>query len=296
MSGKNVAKAKVLEEDHGLINERASKRLPKPFIKWAGGKRQLLQELVRRVPRDFKRYHEPFVGGGALFFELCPKSAYLIDSNAELINAYQVVKSKVLALIQDLKRHRYETHYYYSVRALDRLDSFSDCDDISRASRFVYLNKTCFNGLYRVNSKGHFNVPFGRYANPKILDKENLLACSAALKDVEISHGSFLLVENVVRTGDFIYFDPPYVPLGPTSNFTGYTEGGFGKQDQVILAELCHRLDKRNIKFMLSNSCSDLVLDLYGSFNISIVKASRAINSDAKKRGDVEEVIVTNYS
>lgn len=267
----------------------------KPFLKWAGGKGQLLPQLLVRVPAKFETYFEPFIGGGALLFALGPKAAHISDVNAELINTYKVIQSDVNGLIRSLGKHRYEEEYFYNIRNADRSAAFRRWSPVRRASRLIFLNKTCFNGLYRVNSEGHFNTPFGRYTNPTILDSENLLACSAALKKVKISVGTFLEMEKRIKKNDFVYLDPPYAPLSTTAYFTGYSRGGFDIGMQRALSEFCLRLDKRGIRFMLSNSSAPTILELYKNFKIELVPANRAINSKSSKRGPVHEVIVRNY-
>lgn len=268
---------------------------PKPFVKWAGGKTQLLPYLLERMPRKYDRYFEPFIGGGALFFKVTPRQGYISDINPELINAYQVIQLDVESLIEDLKKHIYDKNYYYKLRNVDRTPEFKNWSPVKKASRIIALNKSCFNGLYRVNSKGHFNVPFGRYKNPKLVDAVNLRECSKALKDTKIVLGSFNLIEQDVQKGDFVYFDPPYVPLNITSSFTSYSKEGFNNKMQENLRDICVALDCRQVKFMLSNSSTPLILELYKDFNLSFVDASRAINSRGDKRGKVKEVIVTNY-
>lgn len=267
----------------------------KPFLKWVGGKSQLLEELIKRVPRKFSAYHEPFLGGGALFFALQPATSYLSDINPELINAYQVVKSKVTELIDDLKKHIYEKNYYYKVRSADRSLEYLEWDSVRRASRIIFLNKTGFNGLYRVNSKGHYNVPFGRYTNPRILDQVNLRACSRALAKAQITSIAFKQALKNANKGDFVYFDPPYLPLNRTSSFTSYSKHSFNLQEQISLRDACNELDKKGIQFMLSNSATAGVIELYSGFRQEFVSASRAINSNANKRGKIDEIIVTNY-
>lgn len=266
----------------------------RPFLKWAGGKSQLLPELLARVPR-FNRYFEPFIGGGALFFALRPVDAVISDVNADLINAYQVVRNDVEPLIRSLAMHRYEQAYYYQVRAADREPRFTSWSPVRRASRLIFLNRTCFNGLYRVNARGHFNVPFGRYQNPTIVDRETLRRCSLTLQDAEIKQASFLECEHEVKKGDFIYFDPPYVPLSASSSFTNYSAGGFNAEMQRELFKLCVRLHKRGVRFMLSNSSAPFVKQLYQRFHIEEVFATRAINSKAGARGRIPELIIRNY-
>ncbi|MGV2827587.1 DNA adenine methylase [Myxosarcina sp. GI1(2024)] len=277
------------------IPDKDTEIKPKPFVKWVGGKTQLLPELISRIPEDFDRYLEPFVGGGALFFHLQPRQAILIDINQELTNTYKVIKEQTEELIADLKQHVYQKDYYYQIRNSDRTHEYQSWSDVRQASRLIYLNKTCFNGLYRVNSKGEFNTPMGRYKNPKIVDEINLRACSQALQKAEIITGSFLRIEELVGDRDFVYFDPPYAPLNPTSNFTGYSQQGFNVQMQLSLRDLCFRLNRRGVRFMVSNSNAALILDLYQDFKIEFVYANRAVNSKAHKRGKIPEVIITNY-
>jgi len=271
---------------------------PKPFIKWAGGKRQLIKDLLTHIPKQFNTYFEPFIGGGALFFETQPAKAYISDINPDLINVYQVIKNNVEDLIKDLKKYKYDEDYFYKVRNLDRTRSYESYTDVKRASRFIYLNKTCFNGLYRVNSKGYNNVPFGKYDNPKIIDAENLRLCSEALRNTAINTGSFLLIEHIAQAGDFVYFDPPYVPISKTSYFTSYSKDGFGKQEQEELRDLFNRLTKRGVYCMLSNSYVEEVLEMYKEYKdeIHTVSATRIINCKSENRGKIKEVIITNYN
>jgi DNA adenine methylase len=278
-----------------ISEENKAPAEPKPFLKWAGGKSQLLPELVKRIPKDYAKYFEPFAGGAALFFHLQPRTAYLVDVNEDLINTYQVIKEQVDALICDLKQHVYEEDYYYQIRNIDRTEAYQSWTDVQKASRLIYLNKTCYNGLYRVNGKGQFNTPFGSYSNPTILNEANLRACSHALRNTKLINGSFLAIARRISAKDFVYFDPPYEPLSTTANFTGYSQKGFDASMQVELKDFCDRLDRRGIRFMLSNSSAPLILDLYRSYNVEFVYASRAINSKGKHRGKIPEVIVTNY-
>ena len=267
-----------------------------PFVKWAGGKRQLLSHLLARVPSNYNRYFEPFVGGGALFFSLRPNDAYLSDINPELINTYEIIRDHVQSLAEHLQQHIYNKDYFAKIRGIDRKESYQSLDPIHKASRFIFLNKTCYNGLYRVNSKGQFNTPFGNYKNPRILDKDNLMACSFALQKAKISLESFDQAITQARAGDFVYFDPPYAPLTATSYFTNYNQDGFDTGMQIKLRDTCKILDERNVKFMASNSSSPLILELYKNFNLEFVDATRSINSKASKRGKIKEVIVTNYT
>lgn len=269
--------------------------IPHPFLKWAGGKRQLLSQLDEFIPKKFNKYFEPFVGGGALYFYLLHKNAILIDNNWELVNTYKVIKKNVGELINCLKKHTYDKEYYYKIRALDRdIENYKEMSDIEKAGRTIFLNKTGYNGLYRVNQKGFFNVPFGRYSNPKICDRKNLLAVHHALQSVEIIHDSFEICLDYVDKGDFVYLDPPYHPLSNTSLFTSYTKQDFGEDSQLKLYKAFQKLNQKGCKILLSNSYSDFILDLYGNFRIEILKAKRAINSKSNKRGEIKEVLIMN--
>lgn len=278
-----------------LRTPAAVKPAARPFIKWVGGKSQLLHELMTRAPVSYTRYFEPFLGGGAFFFASQPPRAVLSDVNPELINAYTVVRDSCEDLIADLQRHVYDSAYFYKIRDVDRAPEYVEWTPVQRAGRFVYLNKTCFNGLYRVNSKGHFNTPFGRYANPTIVNPENLRACSAALQGVDIRVLSFAAAAESAAKGDFVYFDPPYVPLSATAYFTSYSTDGFGLAMQEQLFETCCKLDRSGVRFMLSNSSAPWVTERYKQFEVALVSARRAINSKGDRRGEVKEVIVTNY-
>lgn len=267
----------------------------RPFVKWAGGKTQLLPHLIHRIPNSFNRYIEPFIGGGALFFALQPKVALIADCNQELINCYQVVRTDVEALIEELKAYRYEKELYYAVRELDRRPDFGELSRVKRAARLIYLNKTCFNGLYRVNSKGHFNVPFGTYTDPTIADADNLRACSKVLQRTVIQSGNFEQVLEIAEAGDFVYFDPPYAPSSDTADFTSYSKEGFDDAAQEMLLLVCLQLNQRGVKWMVSNSNTTLIQELYRGFKIEPVGASRAINSKASKRGSVIELLIRNF-
>lgn len=262
-----------------------------PFVKWVGGKRALMPTLAVRFPQRFGAYHEPFVGGGAVFFALQPPNASLADDNAELVNAYTVVRDEVETLVQHLRTHEAEEGYYYDLRSKDP----AQLDRVERASRLIYLNRTCFNGLYRVNSKGGFNVPFGRYKNPNICNEAGLRAASAALRDVRIERKHYDHVLETAKRGDFLYFDPPYHPVSATANFTSYTAGAFSEHDQRRLASTFRELADRGCKVMLSNSDTPLIRELYDDFHVETVLAPRMVNRDASKRGPVNEVLVRNY-
>ena len=269
--------------------------LARPFVKWAGGKTQLLPELVARMPTHYNHYFEPFLGGGALFFALTPEPALISDVNPELINAYHIIQSDVESLIHHLQQHHYDKQYFYQMRHLDRTEDYHTWDPVHRASRFIFLNKTCYNGLYRVNSKGQFNTPFGHYKAPKILDADNLRACSLALQTAQIRWEPFEQVVHRARAGDFVYFDPPYAPLTATSCFTHYSKDGFDTQMQIKLRDICEQLDRQGVRFMVSNSAAPLILDLYQRFQVDFVEASRSINSKGNQRGKIKEGIITNY-
>ena len=269
-----------------------------PVVKWVGGKRQLIPEIEKYIPPHYTTYYEPFVGGGAVLFHLQPKKAIINDINEELINLYQVIKDNVDELIEDLKRHKNEPDYFYKIRELDRdMRKYKSLSSVERASRIHYLNKTCYNGLFRVNSQGQFNTPFGKYKNPNIVNEVTLRAVSKYFNSANISFKCCDFEEAVkwARKGSFVYFDPPYDPVSDTSSFTGYDKGGFDRKEQKRLKELCDRLDDRGIKFLLSNSETEFILELYKDYKIEIVHAKRSINSKGHKRGVVNEVLVRNY-
>ena len=276
---------------------------PKPFVKWVGGKRQLLKQFRLRdlyPPEGFNsekaRYFEPFVGGGAVFFDLLPKKAFLSDLNSELVITYNVIKNDVEKLITSLKKQKYNKEYFLSVR----LKNPEKLSDLQVATRFIFLNRTCFNGMYRVNSKGGFNVPFGKYENPLISDEKNLRKVSMVLQDVEIKHQDYKQVLKKAKKGDFVYFDPPYHPVSKTAAFTSYTSQGFGEKEQLELRDTFLELHKRGCFVMLSNSDASFINKIYSEIKkygikVNKVKAGRAINSRASGRGKILEVLVTNY-
>lgn len=271
---------------------------PKPFIKWVGGKRQLLPELIKRLPKEITSYFEPFIGGGALMWSLHNKkikSIVISDYNHELSNLYKVVKTNPEKLVSSLKKHKNTEKYFYALRGIDRVRSYQRRSTTTKASRFIYINRTGFNGLYRVNLKGENNVPFGRYSNPKIVDESNLLKCSKFLQDVKVMNGDFECIRDMLDQDSFVYLDPPYIPLSSTSNFTGYTDQGFDFDMQFRLREFCDYIDSIGAKFMLSNSSAPLVYELYESYNIDTVLANRVVNCKGSGRGKVEELIIRNY-
>lgn len=275
----------------------AKNKLVAPFLKWVGGKRQLMPELKSHIPKKVGRYFEPFLGGGALFFEIQPEQGIVNDANPDLINVYQVIKDNVDELIEDLKKHVNEEEYFYQIRGLDRTEGFNKLSPIQKASRIIYLNKTCFNGLYRVNNAGEFNSPFGRYKNPNIVNEVTLKAVNNYLNKTKtvINNADYIEATSDAKRGNFVYLDPPYDPVSDSSNFTGYTQSGFNKDEQIRLKEFCEKMDRKGVKFMLSNSSTQFIKELYSGFKIHTVEATRAINSDPLGRGKVEEVIVKNY-
>ena len=274
-------------------------KLVAPFLKWVGGKRQLMPSIVDHLPENIKdyRYIEPFIGGGAVFFNLQPTNAVINDYNEELINVYQVIKDNLDDLIIDLKKHKNEAEYFYSIRSLDRNGEFKKLSAVKRASRLIFLNKTCFNGLYRVNNAGEFNSPFGRYKNPNIVNEPTLKAVNKFLNNnnVEINSGDYSEILKQTDKKCFVYLDPPYHPISESSNFTGYVQGGWNMYDQIDLKTACDELHKKGVKFLLSNSSADFIKDLYKDYKITIVKANRAINSNGADRGEVDEVLIRNY-
>lgn len=265
-----------------------------PFVKWCGGKRQLLPELLARMPVKFNAYYEPFVGGGALFFALRARGftgpATIGDTNWRLVRTYRAIRDNVEAVIGALKGKEYSEGAYYATRA-NCPDSRSDT---AIAAWMIYLNKTGFNGLYRVNKKNEFNVPFGRYTNPTICDADNLRACSAALKGSVVEGADFERTCANARRGDFVYFDPPYMPVSKTSDFTSYTADGFTYDDQVRLRDFAYVLKVRGVHVMLSNSiAAKPIYEKLDGFKVDVVSARRNVNSKASKRGAVEELIIT---
>lgn len=262
------------------------------MLRWVGGKTRLLPELVARMPKRYGTYYEPFVGGGALFFRLAPERAVLADANADLILFYETVRADVEALIGLLEGHRtkHSKAYYYQIREDYNARTISDRES---TSRYKYLNATCFNGLWRVNKSGAFNVPMGDLKTPNICDVAALRAASLTLREVELRHEDFLVSTCDAMAGDFVYFDPPYVPLNPTSNFTTYTADGFGLEQQRELAATAFDLVERGVQVMLSNSDTPIVRELYRDFRIDTVRCGRSINSNGARRGAVNELIIT---
>ena len=272
--------------------------LVRPFLKWAGGKRQLLPHILAALPDHFTRYYEPFLGGGAVFLALQPPRAVVNDSNPELINCYQVVRDAVEDLITALEEHKAcsSREYYDALRAWDRSPEYGQRPPVERAARMIYLNKQCYNGLYRVNRRGEFNVPYGRYTNPTIFDAEVLHAVSAYLRsaEVELRCEDFADSTRDAAAGDALYFDPPYDPISPTALFTSYAAHGFGKQEQERLRAHVDALAARGCHFVLNNAYTPFIADLYGGYPQTVVGAARSINSNTARRGRVDEIVVTN--
>ena len=270
-------------------------KLVAPFLKWVGGKRQLMPSIVELMPKNIKElnYVEPFIGGGAVLFHLQPRTAIINDFNDELINVYNVIKNSLNELIVDLKTHENNADYFYQIRSLDRTNDFKSLTPVQRASRVIYLNKTCFNGLYRVNNAGEFNAPFGRYKNPNIVNEPTLKAVNKYLNsnNVILRNGDYADIFPEINENSFVYLDPPYHPISESSNFTGYVQGGWNIYDQIDLKTACDELHKRGVKFLLSNSSAEFIKHLYKEYIITIVKTNRAINSNGADRGEVDEVL-----
>ncbi len=274
-------------------------KLVAPFLKWVGGKRQILAAITEHMPENINTYNyvEPFIGGGAVLFYLQPENAIINDFNAELINVYKVIKNDLDGLIRDLKKHKNNAEYFYKLRGVDRTTGFKKLSPVQRASRIIYLNKTCFNGLYRVNSAGEFNVPFGKYKNPNIINEQVLKSVHKYLNsnDIQIINDDFEEILTKLDDNSFVYLDPPYHPISQSSSFTGYVQGGWEKKDQIRLRKACDELNRKGIKFLQSNSSTDFIKEQYKAYNISIVRANRAINSDGTNRGEIDEVLIRNY-
>lgn len=270
----------------------------KPPLKWAGGKRQLIHEIIKRIPDDHRRYYEPFFGGGAVFFEISPSDAILNDFNSELINFYTVLRHQPHELVSILRTYINDEESFYKIRNLDRDKvTFDKLSNVERAARTYYLNRTCYNGLYRVNRNGEFNTPFGKYKNTDFVNEEDILRASELLSsnNVRLLTGDFSEAVASATAGDFVYLDPPYDDLGNDTSFASYTKVGFDRDEQIRLKETCDKLNDKGVKFLLSNSATPFILDLYSKYNVEIVKARRSINSKASGRGVIDEVLVSNY-
>lgn len=276
----------------------AGNLLLSPMLKWVGGKRQLLSEIVPMIDDKCSTYVEPFIGGGAVLFSMQPKKAIINDYNHELINVYKTVRDNLDELLELLKHHEANnsSDYYYEIRALDREAGFKIMSEVEKAARIIYLNKTCYNGLYRVNSSGQFNSPYGRYKKPNIVNEAVLRAISNYFNnnDITILNGDYREAIKNLDRDSFIYLDPPYMPISTSSSFTGYTEGGFGYSSQIQLKEECDKLTRQGIRFVQSNSDCEVIRELYKDYKIKTVKAKRSINSVAVKRGEINEVLIYN--
>lgn len=274
--------------------------LAQPFLKWAGGKRQLLSVIKEFQPTKYTQYYEPFVGAGAVLFFMQPKKSTINDTNSELINCYRVIKDHPEELLAQIQQHKEQNsqEYYYRLREQDRRNDFKNLSTVERAARIIYLNKTCFNGLFRVNSHGQFNVPYGKYSNPVIADPAVIKAVSEYLNraNVRIKCGDFERAVATARKGAFIYFDPPYHPLSDTSSFTGYSINGFGEEEQIRLKQVCDKLTDRGCQILASNSCHPFIKELYDDprYEIVDVLATRAINAVGSKRGKINELLIHN--
>jgi DNA adenine methylase len=273
-----------------------------PVLKWVGGKRQLISDIEPLIPKRISTYVEPFIGGGAVLFHLQPKKAIINDYNQELMNVYQVIKDDSDGLIEVLKKHKVldSEDYFYEIRSLDRSEDYEKMSDVEKAGRIIYLNKTCFNGLFRVNRAGFFNTPYGKYKDPSIVNEVTIRAISNYFNSANVKFltGDYKEALKRLRRGAFVYFDPPYMPISSSSNFTGYTEIGFDYEKQVELRDECLKLHNKGIKFLQSNSYTPEILELYSDssvFNIKIVQAKRNINSQSDKRGEISEVLIYNY-
>jgi DNA adenine methylase len=282
-----------------MVLSRRKNQLVRPVLKWAGGKRQLLPALTAAIQGlHYTRYFEPFIGGGALWLHLQPKQYLISDTNPELINVYRVIQEDLDALLEELAKHENSAEYFYALRAIDRSAEYNSWTAVQKAARIIYLNKTCYNGLFRVNSQGFFNVPFGNYAQPEIINEPVL---SAVHEYLNASQGQMLvgdfseILAQHPKAGDFVYLDPPYDPVSDSASFTGYALGGFSKHDQQRLKVACDSLNQRDILWLQSNSDTPFIRDLYRDYCIVQVQANRAINSSGEKRGAVAELLIGNF-
>lgn len=276
----------------------AKNKLVSPVVKWVGGKRQLLDEITPLLPKQIATYCEPFLGGGAVLFARQPKNAIINDLNGDLMLVYEVIRDDVESLIASLQEHENTSEHFYKVRDLDRdKESYKLLSKVEKASRIIYLNKTCYNGLFRVNASGEFNSPFGHYKKPNIVNEPVLRAVNKYLlsPNIQLFSEDFATILQRVPRGGFVYLDPPYDPVSDTASFTGYNKGGFDRAEQIRLKECCDVLTQRGVKFLLSNSATAFIRELYAGYTIRTVYAKRAINSDADKRGAVQEVLIRNY-
>lgn len=292
--------SKALEIDTDTLMDELNKPVLTPFIKWVGGKRQLLPELLKRVPNEYNDYYEPFIGGGALLLKLVPKKAIINDFNEELSNAWKIVRDNPQELSDNLTEcvEKDSKDFYLDYRSADRDGRIVDFSELERATRFIYMNKAGYNGLWRVNQKGQNNVPYGGHKTLNFnVDNIHQVGNYLSINDVTISNGDYMDCIKNAKTGDFVYLDPPYIPVTPTSSFTSYTKNGFGLVQQKELADMALELAKKGVKVMLSNADVPLIEELYADsiFTIHHVQANRVLNSNGKKRGKVGEVIITTY-
>lgn len=298
----NITMSELFDFDVVGQRQEISNLSLKPFVKWAGGKTQILPEILKMIPNSFNTYFEPFLGGGALLFQLKPINAVLSDYNSELITAYNCFKDvdSFKLMVDEILNHQmnHSEEYYYQIREMDKLPEFASLPNHMRAARMIYLNKSCFNGLYRVNSKGYFNVPSGKYTSVNAFDEilYNNLSKYLSRQSISIINDDFEKAVASAKKGDFVYFDPPYDTFDEKKNFTTYTKNAFGKDEQKRLANVFKDLDSRGVKVMLSNHNTEFIRDLYNQFNIKVINARRSINSISSGRGNVEEVIITNYT
>ncbi len=272
--------------------------MARPVLKWVGGKRRLIENIINLLPNDYheRAYHEPFFGGGALFFHLEPLRGSINDVNSRLMNFYRVLKEKPTELMEEASKFVYDKHEYYRLRTRFNEGTLGP---VEGAAILLYLNKTGYNGLYRVNSKGHYNVPFGRYKNPRIVDENKIMEASRLLQNILITNQRFLSVQNHAKDGDIVYFDPPYLPVSETSDFTSYSKSGFSYDDHKLLRDTCVELHERGVLFVQSNSYVQPIIELYKNipgFRTEIVQMNRPINSKASKRGEVNEILITNIT
>lgn len=296
-----ISLSELMDLSNEIIEIQTINKKLKPFVKWAGGKTQIINEIKYLLPEQIKTYYEPFIGGGALFFYLRPQNAVIADTNKELICAYKCFQNydDYSAMVKEIINHQtnHSEEYYYKIREMDRLVEYEKLPDYVKAARMIYLNKACFNGLYRVNSKGYFNVPSGKYKLINAYDKELFDELYEYFKRnrIDILNDDFENVVQDAKTGDFVYFDPPYDTFEEQKNFTTYTKEVFGKEEQARLARVFKDLNDKGVNIMLSNHNTKYINELYKGFNIHVINAKRSINSKSSGRGYVEEVIITNY-
>lgn len=270
------------------------------ILKWPGGKNKISNKILNMFPQQINTYFEPFVGGASIFFNACEekliKKAIISDINKELISFYQFLKeNNINILIKELKKFKNEKEFYYNIRKIDRTSEFKKYNELSKTARFLYLNKTCFNGLYRVNKKNQFNVPFGNYKNPNFLDENRLKKCKKYLEMSEIKSGNFLHIKKNIKNGDFVYFDPPYLPFNNKKMFTEYQSKKFDFEQHLLLKDLCDYLDNKDIKFILSNSYTNRTFEMYKKYNIEIIEVYKSISSKSNKRKNTKEILVKNF-